>query len=108
VSVDAGFGLMERRSKVAEPGFPRPPGSVSATFGLAAIASTAAVAVISFTPVDPPGWTRVSTFWLMLLAIPPVSILTGVVARPGYGRVAGLGLGAVALTTLIVMFSIAE
>lgn len=83
----------------------RPPGLVGLIEGLIAAASAAAVAVISFTPADPPAWTRISTFWLLLLGV-PAAIVLGLAAKRGKGRLYGLvgaGLGALGLIALIVM-----
>lgn len=83
----------------------RPPGLVGLIAGVITSASAAVVAVISFTPADPLAWMRISTFWLLLLGI-PTSIVLGLAAKRGKGRVSGLigaGLGVTALIALVVM-----
>ncbi|HEY5978152.1 MAG TPA: hypothetical protein VIT41_00835 [Microlunatus sp.] len=91
--------------RVEAKGQMRPTGLVGLIAGVITSASAAAVAVISFTPADPPAWMRINTFWLLLLGI-PVSIVLGLAAKRGKGQLSGLigaGLGVTALIALVVM-----
>ena len=85
-----------------EPDQLRPPGTLGLVAGIVAAAAAGAVAVISFTPVDPPAWIRIGTFWLMLLGIPS-SIVLGLGAKHDAGRRAGLTGAALGLLTLIAL-----